>query len=52
MEANLEIKPSITNVESGQNCKAKINFSWLCNEVCDVFNRLIMILYSLHIFLY
>lgn len=51
MEANLENKPNVTNVESGQNCKAKTRLNWLCNEICDVFNRLVMILYSLHIFI-
>lgn len=45
-EANLENKPSVTSVESSQNCKAKTRLNWLCSEICGIFSRRI---YSLHI---
>lgn len=51
MEANLKNKPNVANVESGQNCKAKTRLNWLRNKICDIFSRLAMILYSLHIFI-
>lgn len=52
METNLENKHSVTDVDSGQNCKAKTSLNLPCNGICDTFNRLVMNLWSLDLFLY
>lgn len=50
MEANLENKHSVTNVDSGHDCKAKSSLNWPCSGICDPFNRLIMIFSSLDLY--
>lgn len=40
MEANLENKQYVTNVDGGQNCKAKTSLNRPRSGICDISNRL------------